>query len=162
MDQRIVRIRAHEFEFDSAFLERLSEFDMLETAPGRFHVIHQTRTFGVEVERADLNGKVLALKVNGQPWEVRLEDRHDGLIAQMGLNSAAGQKVSDVKAPMPGLVLSVRVSPQQAVKKGDPLLVLEAMKMENVLKSPGDGMVKAVHVSQGKAVEKGQLLIELE
>ena len=50
----------------------------------------------------------------------------------------------------------------QEVEKGDALLILEAMKMENVIKSVGEGIVKAIHIDQGKAVEKGQLLIEME
>ena len=72
------------------------------------------------------------------------------------------QKVTDVKAPMPGLVLGVSVEIGQEVQKGDGLLILEAMKMENVIKSVGEGIVKAIHIEQGKAVEKGQLLIEME
>ena len=63
---------------------------------------------------------------------------------------------------MPGLVLNILVSPGQMVQKGDPLLILEAMKMENVLKAAGEGQVKAVKVQQGMAVDKGQLLLEME
>ena len=52
--------------------------------------------------------------------------------------------------------------PGKTVQKGDPLLILEAMKMENVIKAAGEGRVKAVKVQQGVAVEKGQLLLEME
>jgi len=60
---------------------------------------------------------------------------------------------------MPGLVLSLKVAEGQAVSAGDPLLVLEAMKMENEIKAPFDAVVQSVHVSAGDAVQKGQLLI---
>jgi biotin carboxyl carrier protein len=60
---------------------------------------------------------------------------------------------------MPGLVLEVRVKVGDTVKKGDPLLVLEAMKMENILKSPADGIIQKVHVQKSAAVEKNQTLI---
>jgi biotin carboxyl carrier protein len=63
---------------------------------------------------------------------------------------------------MPGLVLNVMVEPGQAVSKGDPLLILEAMKMENVLKAASDGVVKVVTVQKGVAVEKGFVLLEME
>jgi len=61
---------------------------------------------------------------------------------------------------MPGLVLNILVEEGQDIKKGDALIVLEAMKMENILKSPADGKVKKVSVKKGVAVEKGQILIE--
>ena len=65
----------------------------------------------------------------------------------------------DLKAPMPGLVLKVLVKPGDVVKKNDAVLILEAMKMENVIKAPGDAVVSAVHVQERVAVEKGQLLL---
>lgn len=63
---------------------------------------------------------------------------------------------------MPGLVLKLIAEVGQEIKLGEPLLILEAMKMENVIKSPGDGTVKAIHVTKGLAVEKGFLLMEME
>ena len=60
---------------------------------------------------------------------------------------------------MPGLVLNILVKPGDAVKKNDPVLVLEAMKMENMIKAPGDAVVGAIAAETGKAVEKGQLLV---
>ena len=69
-------------------------------------------------------------------------------------------KASDLKAPMPGLVVDVTVSPGDQVKKGDKLLVLEAMKMENILKAPADATVKGVNISKGKTVEKNEVLIQ--
>ena len=61
---------------------------------------------------------------------------------------------------MPGMVLNILVTEGQDIKKGDPLIVLEAMKMENVLKSPTDGIVKKINVNKGIAVEKNQVLIQ--
>ncbi|MEZ4891955.1 MAG: acetyl-CoA carboxylase biotin carboxyl carrier protein subunit [Saprospiraceae bacterium] len=70
------------------------------------------------------------------------------------------QKANIVKAPMPGMVLNILVEPGQQVTKGDSLLILEAMKMENMIKAAGDGVIKAVHVQTGAAVDKGQLLLK--
>ena len=63
---------------------------------------------------------------------------------------------------MPGMVVKVLVKEGDHVKKGDALLILEAMKMENQVKSPGEGIVKAVRVKAGQAVESGDILVEFE
>jgi 3-methylcrotonyl-CoA carboxylase alpha subunit len=63
---------------------------------------------------------------------------------------------------MPGRVAAVRAEPGQRVKKGEELLVVEAMKMENALRAPRDGVVRAVHVTAGEMVAPGRALVELE
>jgi biotin carboxyl carrier protein len=69
---------------------------------------------------------------------------------------------SKVEAHIPGLILKVRVAAGQSVQAGTPLLVLEAMKMQNDVCAHGPAAVKAVHVKEGDLVAKGQLLVELE
>ena len=63
---------------------------------------------------------------------------------------------------MPGLILEINVKEGQEVKENDPLLILEAMKMENVINSPREGIIKSVEVKQGQTVDKNMLLIEFE
>jgi len=63
---------------------------------------------------------------------------------------------------MPGLVLDIIVSPGQSVNKGDNLLILEAMKMENVIKSPIDGIIKSIEVDKGNPISKSQVLVTYE
>ncbi len=75
------------------------------------------------------------------------------------MDNLNANKINEIKAPMPGLVLDIRVAEGDAVKKGDTILVLEAMKMENSIKSPTDGLVKKISVKKGLAVEKNQVLI---
>ncbi|MEJ0056943.1 MAG: acetyl-CoA carboxylase biotin carboxyl carrier protein subunit [Bacteroidota bacterium] len=87
-------------------------------------------------------------------------DKFDILLEKMGMNASAAGKVNVIKAPMPGLIIDLRVKAGDTVNAGDPLLVLEAMKMENIIKAPGEGVVKQVKVKKGDTVEKGQLLIE--
>jgi len=76
------------------------------------------------------------------------------------MTNGAAAKINNIKAPMPGLVIDLKVTTGDTVKAGDPLLILEAMKMENILKSPGDGTIKNVKIKKGESVEKGQVLIE--
>ena len=80
----------------------------------------------------------------------------------MGFEIGATKKINEIKAPMPGLILSVDVKVGQEVKEDDALLVLEAMKMENVLTSPRNGIIKSISITKGETVNKNQLLIEFE
>ena len=84
------------------------------------------------------------------------------LLEQLGMNNANSAKVNDLKAPMPGLVVAIKVNVGDTVKKGDTILILEAMKMENILKAAGEGTVKAIRVSTKQNVEKNQVMIEFE
>ena len=138
------------------------QLDIIPDGNGAFHVLNDSRAYRAEIVRADFANKSFVIKVNGNTYEIKLEDQYDQLIKQLGLGRKVQHKVDNIKSPMPGLVLSVSVEPGQAVEKGDALLILEAMKMENVIKSPGSGVVKTVKVQQGEAVEKGHLLIEME
>ncbi|MDZ7649219.1 MAG: acetyl-CoA carboxylase biotin carboxyl carrier protein subunit [Cytophagales bacterium] len=76
------------------------------------------------------------------------------------MNTTASSKVNSIKAPMPGLIIDLKIQVGDSVKPGDALLILEAMKMENILKSPGEGVVKTIKVKKDDSVEKGQVLIE--
>ncbi|HEY4196679.1 MAG TPA: acetyl-CoA carboxylase biotin carboxyl carrier protein subunit, partial [Mucilaginibacter sp.] len=76
-----------------------------------------------------------------------------------GLSTLNAAKVSEIKAPMPGLVLKLFVEEGSEVKKGENLFILEAMKMENIIKSPADVTVKTVKIKPGDKVEKGQVLL---
>lgn len=125
-----------------------------------FHVLVNNKSYNVEVAEIDSVAKTFSFKINGQRHVVRLKDKFDVLLETMGLNNNAAGKVNKVKAPMPGLIIDLRVKDGDAVKKGDPLVVLEAMKMENIIKSVGDATVKSVHVKKGDSVEKNQILIE--
>jgi acetyl/propionyl-CoA carboxylase alpha subunit len=79
-----------------------------------------------------------------------------------GHDHGAGHEQSTITAPMPGTVIQVLVSEGDAVRPRQPLLVLEAMKMETPLTSPYEAVVRAVHVAEGDQVAGGTLLVELE
>src|ERR1700752_1441928 len=130
-------------------------FDMIELGKTTFHVIKDNKSYTVEIVNHNVAEKSFQIKVNQTIYSLTVKDKYDELLHQLGLDKAMVTKVSNIKAPMPGLVLNILVEDGQEIKKGDALIVLEAMKMENILKSPTDGKVK-----KGVAVEKGQILIE--
>lgn len=144
------------------FDEINGELDIIPTTDGHFHIIQDNLSYNAEVLGTNYNEKVFELKINGVIYEVKLEDEYDQLVKRLGLSVVTHQVVKDINAPMPGLVLEVSVEAGQEVEEGTPLLILEAMKMENVIKAPGTGVVKNVNVSKGEAVEKNHLLIEME
>jgi biotin carboxyl carrier protein len=76
------------------------------------------------------------------------------------MQNGPSQKINNVKAPMPGLIQSIAVAEGDSISKGDNLLVLVAMKMENVIKSSGSGVIKTLKVMSGQIVEKNQVLLE--
>lgn len=134
--------------------------DMIEVGKGRYHVIIDHRSYKIDVIEQD--DKAPVIKVNGRVYQPTVKDDTDLLLERLGMNIKAKKEVKELKAPMPGLVLNVPVEPGQSVSEGDALIVLEAMKMENVLKSPTDAVVKAIHVKDGEAIDKNTLLISFE
>lgn len=139
--------------------EALFEWDIRHVSGQHYHIIREGRSYRLEVISILQAEKKFILKINGQKQEVQLKDRYDLLLEKLGMADLASQKINQVKAPMPGLIFDIKVSEGSEVKKGDPIMVLEAMKMENILKSPGDGVVKTITVKKGDSVEKNQVLI---
>lgn len=136
------------------------EASIIETGKGEYHLLLNNISYNFSVVKADFAEKKLVIKVNGKKFMVDVKDKFDELLHNLGMDTATTKKVNDIKAPMPGMVLNILVGEGQQVKKGDSLLVLEAMKMENILKSPADGVIKKVVATKGTAVEKNQLLIQ--
>ncbi len=148
-----------EFEFSNLDHTGL---DLVKTGPDSFHILHNHTAYQAEVLRQDLQEKKFLIRINGSKYEVELSDSLDQLVRSLGLYAQTATFEKEVKAPMPGLVLEVKVREGDAVEKGQPLLILEAMKMENVIKAPADGQVKKVHIKKGQAVEKNQTMIDMD
>lgn len=136
------------------------ELDKVQTGPGRFHFIHNNRSFNIEILPPDRETKQVVVVVNGNKYAIKFKDRYDDLLKSMGMESSGQGKHRDVKAPMPGMVIEVMVKEGDQVEKDTPLLILEAMKMENVIKSPGSGTISKVVAHKGQAVEKNSVLVE--
>ncbi len=101
------------------------------------------------------------LWIDGWRFEVDALDERARAIRDLGAAVAGAAGPAPVVAPMPGLIVRLHVQVGDAVTAGQPIVVMEAMKMENELRAPAAGVVKAVLAQPGKAVEKGTVLVEL-
>lgn len=137
--------------------------DLLSINNGKnIHLLYNDHSYFIELLDFDKASKTYLLGFNGNTFEIGIKDRFDQLLHSMGLDQLKSSKVNEIKAPMPGLVLSIKTSIGLEVKKGDPILILEAMKMENIIKSPTDGIVKNIHVVEKQPIDKNQILITFE
>jgi pyruvate carboxylase len=100
-------------------------------------------------------------ELNGQPRVIRVPDR-SAKASKTATPKADAGNPAHIGAPMPGVVASVAIQPGKAIRKGDLLMTIEAMKMETALNADRDGTVKAVHVQPGAQIDAKDLLVELE
>ncbi|MCP4440027.1 MAG: biotin/lipoyl-binding protein [Aureispira sp.] len=147
-------------EQELSFENQNFDWDLLEVKEGYFHIVQNNKSYTASVLEANHEDKTFKIRINQEVYSIELKDKFDLLVEKLGLTNMNAQKANDVKAPMPGLVLDVLVKEGDEVAKGDSVLILEAMKMENVIKAAGDGVVQKISVDKGAAVEKNQVLVE--
>lgn len=125
----------------------------------RFLMLVDSMSYDVEVNRT--NGK-FSVFIYGREFEVTAEDERLAKLREVaGLESDVSDK-KDIAAPMPGLVVKMLKSPGDLVEKGEGVIIIEAMKMENELKAAADGEIAEILVKQGQAVDKGQCLVKFK
>ncbi len=136
-------------------------YDIISLPNGDYHMTLDGKSYTISVQDKDTSSGNLSIRMDGRTVNTHLQNKLSNLLKSMGMESGK-KKLKDLKAPMPGLVLSTLVEASQEVKEGDELLVLEAMKMENAIKSPQDGIIESIVVKAGEKVEKNQLLITFQ
>jgi len=131
-------------------------------SPGKntLHILYNSNSYNAELIEYRAEDKTAVVKVNNALYEIKLKDETDDLLERLGIGKSQ-QKAQQIKAPMPGKVIDIKVKEGDSVNKGDGLLVLEAMKMENIIKAPEAAVIKKIRATKGKAVEKNEILIEL-
>ena len=134
----------------------------INTTGNKHHVLYNNVSYRIELDKFTEGSKEIVLKVNNDKVTCQVSDDLDLLLKQLGMDNLSSQKMNDIKAPMPGMVLNVLVEPGQTVNEGDTILVLEAMKMENNIKAHAEGVVKEIVCKTGNAVEKNDVLIVFE
>jgi biotin carboxyl carrier protein len=154
-----IKVNNHDFDITS---KEVASVDTIEVSPSKFHVLQNNTSYKAEITQANFDSKSYQVKINNNTYNVSILNDLDILIKQMGFEIGATKKIDEIKAPMPGLILDINIKVGQEVKENDPILILEAMKMENILTAPRDGIIKSISANKGEAVEKNQLLIEFE
>ena len=135
--------------------------DLVKISDTQYHLLLNHKSYNIVIsDRAD--DKHLTISVNGNSYTVNIKDQYDLLLHDLGMDAALETKAEYVKAPMPGLVLDILVNVGDEVVKDTPLLILEAMKMENMLKASAPGIVDKIHITPKDAVEKAQVLISFK
>jgi biotin carboxyl carrier protein len=126
---------------------------------GRFLVtLHGRSVVGFAVRRdGDWH-----IELEGRAYRVRVDDERTHELRALTAEMGPGDVVQELRAPMPGLVVRVAVQPGDSVSQGDPLVVMEAMKMENELQAEVAGVVGEVHVREGTTVDRDDVLVTFE
>lgn len=114
------------------------------------------KSYEAYVQQSDGCWQVILM---GRFYALKVEDERDRMLRKAGVGDSFSDAEFQLKAPMPGLVIDVPVKEEQEVKKGDVLVILESMKMQNELRSPQNGTVSRIRVKTGDNVEQHQLLL---
>jgi len=133
--------------------------DIAAKGNGEFNVIREDKSYRAQVLQFDPISKSINIIVEGHKFSLQVKDRYDLLLEKLGLDDLNTAKAKDLISPMPGLVLQILVKPGDTVQKGDALIILEAMKMENILKAGADNVIDECYVKQGDSAEKNEVLI---
>lgn len=138
------------------------DFDLKQIRDNIFHILHKNKSYTAELVSINQQEKKAKVKINGNEYNVSLQDKYAKLLETMGMNKSTKNSISALKAPMPGMVLDILIKVGDQVDKGDSLLILEAMKMENIIKSSSTEIIKSIEIEKGSTVEKDQLLLTFQ
>src|SRR6478752_6593276 len=102
------------FDIDSNAEETLVngnplKWDMVKISEGYFHILHENKSYKAEVVSTDADTKTITIKINGRKYPVQLKDKFDLLLEKMGMSNATTGKINNIKAPMPGLIIDLKV-----------------------------------------------------
>ncbi len=139
-----------------------SDFDITPIGENQYHIITRNQSITAELLEYDEATHSFTIKINGKTATLKAKTEMDLLLEKMGIKQGGAGKIKNIKAPMPGQVLDVYCQEGSDVKKGEKILILEAMKMENLIKSPGDGKIKSIKVKKGENVEKNHIMVVFE
>ena len=168
MARAIIGDKNYDIKFDSdnklkgTINGEVFDFKIDSNIENNHSVLYRNSVFDIDLISIDIDKKLINLLVNGNLFELELEDKYDFIINKLGLRKSKSIKEGFVESIMPGLIIDIHVSEGESVFKGQKLVTLEAMKMENIIKSPSNSTIKEISITKGNTVEKGDILFILE
>jgi len=124
----------------------------------RYVLIRDKRTYNITIRK---NEQELDILVDSIPFQVTIVDEQTKKMQEVVQSRAVTHAEKTIKAQIPGMIVDVMVEPGSEVHAGAPLLILEAMKMENVIKAPFDGVVSQIMVKARETVNQNQQLLKI-
>lgn len=115
-----------------------------------------------KIDNVEMDGRQVIFTLNGSRQQVEIKNEQDLLLEKLGFRTNEISSAGKVSAPMPGKIVEILIAENEEIEQGQPVIILEAMKMENELKSPSAGRVSVIHTQTGDSVEKNQPLLEIE
>ena len=142
----------------------LEKYEILEVKYSNKEIIlfKDQKKFNCKILKHNNEDQSYIIKVNGNISTIRIMKPAEQTAEKLGINKNTTLNVNTLKAPMPGLILEILVTKSATVKKGDPIIILEAMKMENILTSPINGVIQDIEVKSQQTVEKNNVLIRFK
>jgi len=125
-----------------------------------YSILYRGRTITATLMTSDVD--YLEFSIHGTSYRCNVTNRRMQILESLGVTEGKDSHEGELSSPMPGLVVKILVDTGATVQKGAPLIVLEAMKMENEIRSPIDAVVSEIHVNSGQSVPKNTLLISLD
>ena len=127
-----------------------------------YKIINKSQSIAIEVLDIEFATKTMQIRSQHTVYDIVFKDNIDLVLDQLGIKRNNDTKSTSIKAPMPGKVLQIVAKEGDQIEKGGAILILEAMKMENVLKAESDCTIKKVLINNDDSVEKNQILVELD
>ncbi len=140
----------------------LDQMDLRKIIDHQYHLVMDHHSIMAQVNEINLHEGTVRLKINEKDYFYKIENELIQVINQLGFTSKNTDIQKNIKAPMPGIVIRVDINIGDTISKGQNLMTIEAMKMENIIKSPLDGVIKEINISSGDKVEKNQILFSFE
>jgi biotin carboxyl carrier protein len=140
--------------------DQIKDFDWMPQKDGSFTVKLDDAFY--KLYNVQINGNTVSFQHKGHFYQYTVKDEMAILMEKMGFKDSSASSAGSISAPMPGKIVKVLIEVGDVVQPGQPVVILEAMKMENELKTTLGGTVKNIAVLPGQSVEKNELLLEIE
>jgi len=133
--------------------------DLVHLGENRYSLILGNRSYRVAFTS---NGEYMDISIDGEHFKVQIEDEQQKRLKTLIQSDESESGQMEIKAPIPGMIVKILIKQGDIVSKNDGLLVLEAMKMENIIRCPGNCEIEEICVNEQASVEKGQVLFRLQ